>query len=225
MPRGLSGAHSPDKERPTGRPSSADQPTVDMALVLSIFQTKYVAHLLLALIEGPQSFSALLGQTGIASSGTLSARLRDLQRWQLVTREGKLYALLPAGRASFSVLRQMELWGQRRAAGQGHADYVLLQRTGSLAIIYALMAAPLRVRDLSEQVRLVSRRSLLHRLQELTEAGYLRRQGESTAVFYSLTERGQTLRPVMDELTVWWSMYRALKPLPEARQLVELDHR
>lgn len=185
-----------------------------MDLVLSIFQTRYVAHLLLALIDGPQSFGTLLEKTRMASSGTLSARLRDLQRWQLVKREHRMYALLPAGRASFSVLRQMELWGRQRPADRASADHILLQRAGSLAIIHALTLEPQRVRDLCEQVRRVSRRSLLHRLQELTEAGFVQRQGEPTSVHYSLTELGQTLRPVIEELTVWWSMYRALKLVP-----------
>lgn len=188
--------------------SSGQQPA-DMPLVLSIFQTRYVPHILLALMDSPQGFTALLRRTRIASSGTLSARLQDLRRWRLVQLEGRLYSLLPAGRASFSVLRQMQLWSAGYPANRILKDQALLQRTGSLAIMYALMASPLRVRDLSDQVRLVSRRSLLHRLQELTEAGLLHRQGDAT-VYYSLTPQGQTLRPVLDEMTVWLAMYRAL---------------
>lgn len=196
--------------------SSGQQPA-DMALVLSIFQTRYVPHILLALMDSPQGFTALLRRTRIASSGTLSARLHDLRRWRLVRLEGRLYSLLPAGRASISVLRQMQLWSKERPASRILTDQALLQRTGSLAIMYALMASPLRVRDLSDQVRLVSRRSLLHRLQELTEADFLQRQGDGATVYYSLTPQGQTLRPMLDEMTVWLGMYRALSlPSQEA---------
>lgn len=198
----------------------AARPVADMSLVLLIFQTRYVFHLLVALTEEPCGFNALLHRTGIKSAGTLSARLRDLQAWQLVTRQGKLYALLPAGRASFSVLSLMRGWLRQQPDELRLQSSRLLQRAGSLAILHALLPGPLRVRDLSGRVQVVSRRSLLNRLQELTEAGFLGREGGPVYTHYGLTDWGQSLRPVLEELTVWLALYRALN-LPNRTRFSE----
>lgn len=68
----------------------------------------------------------------------------------------------------------------------------------------------LRFRDLAHAITKCSDRVLVERLKELEEAGIVARYEKEAcnSVFYSLTDKGRDLLPVMDEIHRWsdkWS--------------------
>lgn len=73
-------------------------------------------------------------------------------------------------------------------------------------ILAHLKESPLRYRDLRQRVPNVADKVLTARLKELEQLGLVTKQRVSTApptVVYRLTERGDSLRPVLDALYAW----------------------
>jgi DNA-binding HxlR family transcriptional regulator len=96
-----------------------------------------------------------------------------------------------------------------------HHAVELIGRRWTGAILYALEPGPLRFHELSECVEGVSDRLLSQRLRELESEEIVERSVEPGApvrVTYSLTEKGDGLRPTIVELRVWarqWKVHRA----------------
>lgn len=65
--------------------------------------------------------------------------------------------------------------------------------------------AKMRFRDLANAIEPCSDRVLVERLRELESAGIVDRfqQPDCKTVRYSLTEKGQALKPVMQQVHVW----------------------
>jgi DNA-binding HxlR family transcriptional regulator len=73
-------------------------------------------------------------------------------------------------------------------------------------ILKLLMERPLRFGELSEQLEVVSDRTLAERLRELEREGLVLRQVFAEVpvrVQYSLTEKGRALAPVIAAIEAW----------------------
>lgn len=91
-----------------------------------------------------------------------------------------------------------------------HEAAELVGRRWTGAVLYALAHGLHRFSDLQEAIPGVSARLLTQRLRELEEAGVVERvaQGTGTRRPYQLTEKGDSLRPVLMALNEWavtWS--------------------
>jgi DNA-binding HxlR family transcriptional regulator len=87
-----------------------------------------------------------------------------------------------------------------------HAAIELLGKRWTGAIVSALTEGPLRFGELARAVPGLSDRLLSQRLRELEEAKVVEREveeGTPTRVSYSLTEKGDDLRPALTELRAW----------------------
>ena len=91
-----------------------------VAAAMDIIGNKWTALLLRDLAGGPKRFSELqVSVTGI-NPRTLSQRLDELERCQIITKTSYAevpprieYALTPKGRDLIPVLRQMAQWGEK----------------------------------------------------------------------------------------------------------------
>ncbi|MDT2011451.1 winged helix-turn-helix transcriptional regulator [Carnobacterium divergens] len=73
-------------------------------------------------------------------------------------------------------------------------------------IIDVLLEGPQRFKDMAAKIPSVSDRVLVERLKELEQAGIVTRTvypDSPVRVAYSLTEKGESLKPVMDEVQCW----------------------
>lgn len=87
-----------------------------------------------------------------------------------------------------------------------HAAIELIGKRWTGAIVCALTEGPLRFGELVKAVPGVSDRLLSRRLRELENEGLVEREvepGSPVRVTYSLTERGDGLRPAIAELQEW----------------------
>lgn len=88
-----------------------------------------------------------------------------------------------------------------------HGAVELIGRRWTGAILYALAdEGPQRFAELKECVPGMSDRLLSARLKELEAEGLVRREvqeGPGVRVSYELTEKGDSLKPVMGSLTDW----------------------
>ncbi|MEM7751476.1 MAG: helix-turn-helix domain-containing protein [Pseudomonadota bacterium] len=78
--------------------------------------------------------------------------------------------------------------------------------------LYHLLDGPLRYNELKRQVGNVTQRMLTKQLRELENDGLISRQVFPVVpphVEYSLTEQGQTLRPILLALRQWGQAYVA----------------
>jgi DNA-binding HxlR family transcriptional regulator len=78
-------------------------------------------------------------------------------------------------------------------------------------IIYHLMDETLRFNELSRRVGDVTQRSLTKQLRELEADGIFHREVFAVVpprLDYSLTDKGQRLRDVIEALRVWGSQHR-----------------
>ncbi|MEM8973061.1 MAG: helix-turn-helix domain-containing protein [Pseudomonadota bacterium] len=78
--------------------------------------------------------------------------------------------------------------------------------------LYHLLDGPLRYNELKRQVGNVTQRMLTKQLRELESDGLISRQVFPVVpphVEYSLTEQGQTLRPILLALRQWGQAYVA----------------
>ena len=86
-----------------------------------------------------------------------------------------------------------------------HAAIELIGKRWSGAILSALTTGPCRFGELSAAVPGMSDRLLSQRLRELEDEGLVERAveaGSPVRVYYSLTEKGSDLGPVLGGLTV-----------------------
>ena len=87
-----------------------------------------------------------------------------------------------------------------------HAAIELIGKRWTGAIISSLTEGPLRFADLARAVPGLSDRLLSQRLRELEEEGLVEREveaGTPVRVTYSLTQKGEELRPAIRELRQW----------------------
>ena len=88
-----------------------------------------------------------------------------------------------------------------------HAAVELIGRRWTGAILYALAdEGPLRFAELKDAVPGMSDRLLSTRLKELEGAGLVRREvqeGPRVHVSYELTEKGESLKPVIGAVKSW----------------------
>lgn len=86
------------------------------------------------------------------------------------------------------------------------AVFRLLGKRWTGMIVGVLLQRPARFGEIVKAVPGLTDRMLAERLQELAEAGLVRRvvlEGPPVGVRYELTERGQDLRGVFSELQAW----------------------
>lgn len=84
------------------------------------------------------------------------------------------------------------------------AAFDLLGKRWTALILDVLAARPARFCEIHRAIPGLSDRLLAERLRELVSAGVVCRSGESAArAAYALTDRGQELRPALDELRGW----------------------
>ena len=87
-----------------------------------------------------------------------------------------------------------------------HRAVELIGKRWTGAILRVLLDGPARFGEIQERVPDLSDRLLSERLKELEDAGIVTRdvgEGRPVCVTYSLTKRGQALKPVLDELGAW----------------------
>ncbi len=95
----------------------------------------------------------------------------------------------------------------------------LLGKRWTGLILRALIEGPRRFTDIRTYVEGLSDRLLSERLQELEEAGIVERTvfpGPPVTVEYALTEKGRSLRPVLEALQRWADQWIATEAVPSA---------
>jgi DNA-binding HxlR family transcriptional regulator len=82
---------------------------------------------------------------------------------------------------------------------------VLGRKWNGLIIEVLLNNGPSRFKDLAQAVTKCSDRVLVERLKELEAAGIVDRRTypDSSLIEYALTERGESMRPVMEAIHSW----------------------
>jgi DNA-binding HxlR family transcriptional regulator len=97
-----------------------------------------------------------------------------------------------------------------RTAGLGpvdrHPAFELIERRWLLRIVDCLMAGPNRFADLRAALPRLSAKILTQRLEEMIDAGLVRRDELSSRTriqVYTLTASGIALRPTIIALTAW----------------------
>lgn len=93
----------------------------------------------------------------------------------------------------------------------------ILSKKWNCLIIRCMLSEPRRFSDISNFVEGLSDRLLSQRLQELEESGIVKRRVYSTKpvlVEYSLTEKGASLRQVVEAVQQWADQWEA-NPLEE----------
>jgi DNA-binding HxlR family transcriptional regulator len=167
---------------------------------LAQLEARYAFRILRYLCQEPRTYGEIRVLTGVASTSTLSTRLSELQAIGWIERRHRRYALTAQGARLCPAVRRVLSW----YAQLDHRAPLLrdtLQRSGSLGIILALHGGPRRARDLTFPA--VSRRSVMARLRELTDLGFLTRSSSSVTAPYELTEDGRAFDPAASALIVW----------------------
>jgi DNA-binding HxlR family transcriptional regulator len=98
-----------------------------------------------------------------------------------------------------------------------HAAVELIGKRWTGAILCALAERPLRFGELKHSVPRMSDRLLSERLRELEAEGLVRRQvdkGAGVRVNYSLSDKGDGLRPVISELSSWARQWNGRRVTP-----------
>ena len=80
-----------------------------------------------------------------------------------------------------------------------------------LSLLVQLLDKPLRFSDFKQALPLITERILSLQLKELETAGLIDKQPGHTAGTYSLSDRGQSLSPVIQSLSAWGKVH---KPAP-----------
>ncbi len=103
--------------------------------------------------------------------------------------------------------------GQGRREGPGsdprgslQATLAFLEQKWTLAIVLALLARTRRFTELAQMTPGLNTRTLSERLRAMEQSGIVSRQPGQCArhgVEYSLTEKGQQLRPVLRSIARW----------------------
>ena len=110
---------------------------------------------------------------------------------------------LTANREYCSIARALELLGER----------------WTLHIVRDLLSGPKRFGDLERLVVGVTPKWLTARLRALETAGLVVREGR----LYRLTDEGEALRPVLEELLVWSTLHDSRPPRPGETIVPEHD--
>lgn len=86
----------------------------------------------------------------------------------------------------------------------------------SLLIVRDLLRGPQRFTDLERYLGNITPKWLTQRLRELEAAGLVERHSERgrREVWYSLTDQGRDLAPVIEALTVWGIRHATRDPIP-----------
>ncbi len=79
-------------------------------------------------------------------------------------------------------------------------------------ILARLKEAPQRYGDLRARIDGLSDKMLTERLKDLERLDLVEKRSDGTAIVYRLTDRGESLRPVLDALYAWGSV--AVDDLP-----------
>lgn len=97
-----------------------------------------------------------------------------------------------------------------------HAAIELIGKRWSGAIIWSLSEeGPMRFAELKRVIPGLSDRLLSQRLRELESAGLMDRtveEGQPVKVTYELTEKGESLRPAIQELRQWACHWQDPRP-------------
>ncbi|HJZ49459.1 MAG TPA: helix-turn-helix domain-containing protein [Roseiflexaceae bacterium] len=91
----------------------------------------------------------------------------------------------------------------------------LLGKRWTGMIIFVLLAGPRRFSEIAEQIEVVSDRMLSERLKELETAEIIERRvypDTPVRVEYRLTEKGQSLAPVIEAIQQWSHQWIAEQP-------------
>jgi DNA-binding HxlR family transcriptional regulator len=99
-----------------------------------------------------------------------------------------------------------------------HRAIEIIGRRWSGAILYVLCAKPKRFSELREAIPDISDRLLAERLRELEDEGIVSREvstGRPVQVTYSLTAKGQALKPIIDAIQAWAAEWNASQGHPE----------
>jgi DNA-binding HxlR family transcriptional regulator len=102
--------------------------------------------------------------------------------------------------------QQLDASAEDRVCPHFHAAIELIGRRWSGAIIAALAESPMRFAELAAAVPGMSDRLLSQRLKELEAEGLVERSvsaGTPVRVSYSLTAKGEALKPALSALTSW----------------------
>ena len=105
----------------------------------------------------------------------------------------------------------------RRAdpGGAVQATLALLEQKWTLTIVMALLARTRRFTELAQMTPGINTRTLSERLRTMERSGIVsRRPGRSArhGVEYSLTEKGQQLRPVLRSIARWGRRWMPPRP-------------
>lgn len=91
----------------------------------------------------------------------------------------------------------------------------ILARRWTTLILKVLLVGPLRFSEIAEQLAVVSDRVLSERLKELEQEEIVKRHvlaEPPVRVEYSLTEKGQALAPVIEDIEEWSHNWVELDP-------------
>ena len=82
----------------------------------------------------------------------------------------------------------------------------VIGRTWRLVVVRYLLEGPMSFNELQRRIEGISSKTLSQTLKQLQQAGVVRREVVSIQPFsvrYSLTEKGEALRPVIEALRKW----------------------
>lgn len=78
-------------------------------------------------------------------------------------------------------------------------------------ILWRLLDGPMRTAELGRSIPQITERMLIRHLQELVRDGILTRSEEQSGrhVFYSISDYGMTLLPVLEQICAWGRVHLA----------------
>lgn len=110
-----------------------------------------------------------------------------------------------------SKVEQLPTWCTEEAWCPMESAAAVLGRKWHPAIIYHLLESePLRFSELEERMHTVSGKVLSESLEDLEEKGLVERDvsdGRPVRVAYRLSDQGQGLAPVIEEMVEWGEQY------------------
>jgi len=100
----------------------------------------------------------------------------------------------------------------------------LLSGKWKTVILSRLKLRPMRYGELRQDIPSLSDKILTERLRDLCEAGFVRQERSGAASRYSLTKRGEMLKPMLQALYDWGSGQRGVVRRPFSRRGNELSN-
>lgn len=127
--------------------------------------------------------------------------------------------MIPVEVANTSSTDQLPTWCTEEAWCPMESAAAVLGRKWHPAIVYHLLEAqPLRFSELEERMHTVSGKVLSESLEDLEEKGLVDRtvsDGRPVQVEYRLTEYGEELSPVIEEMVAWGERFLRDADTPE----------